>query len=95
MMTDHTKRAKMNGCRAEQRGWHPEHIKAAIRAKGCTLAQLAARLDCSASLVTRAIRMPKSERVDRAIARFLGVAAHVIWPERYAAPRRRVRQEAA
>lgn len=95
MMTDPTHRAKMNRRHAEQRGWHPEHIKAAVRARGCTLAELARRIGCSASLVTHTIRRPKSERVDRAIARFLGVAVHSIWPERYAAPRQRARREVA
>ena len=75
-------------------GWHPEHVKAAIRAKGCTLAQLAARQGVERSLVGKCIRAPKSERIDRAIARFLGVAVHVIWPDRYEAPRQRRREVA-
>lgn len=72
--------------RSAAAGWHPEHVKAAIRAKGCTLRELGDRCGCEASTIGKAIRKPISKRLERVIARFLGVPAATIWPSRYQAP---------
>ena len=72
-------------CTTAAADWHPEYVKAAIRAKGVRLSEFAARLGCEASTVAKAIRSPMSRRLDQAIARFLGVPAAEIWPSRYPA----------
>jgi Ner family transcriptional regulator len=62
--------------------WHPEDIKAEVRKKGSTLAAIGRRDGMSRQSIALALVRP-SERGERAIARFLGKPAHLIWPSRY------------
>ena len=50
--------------------WHPEDIKAEVRKRGGTLAQIARRLGVSGQSVTAAINGRTSERCERAIAEY-------------------------
>ena len=59
-------------------------ILAALRLRGWTLGGIARELGCSRSAPRMALRRP-SLPMEREIARRLGVAPEVIWPERYAA----------
>lgn len=73
---------------------HPEDIKAAIRKKGITLAELATRANVSKQAVSAAIERRSSERVDQLIANFIGLKPHQIWPSRYTAQGKRIRYRA-
>lgn len=72
-------------------GWHPERIKAEIRIKGSSLAELSRRNDYHPESGKRVLRS-RWRAMELIVARFLGVAAAVIWPERY--PKRRARKGA-
>lgn len=63
-------------------GWHPADIRAEVSKRGKTLAGLArdAGLDESACRVALIRPLPKAEI---AIARFLGVSLHDLWPKRW------------
>jgi Ner family transcriptional regulator len=63
-------------------GWHREDVKAAIRKKGQTLTSLSLLNDFSPAYLRNALRRPLFEG-EQIIARFLGIAPHVIWPDRY------------
>lgn len=64
---------------------HHEDIKAAIRKKGLTPAEMAAHLKVSAQLVSQVIRgRSKSARVAKAIARVTGLSVDELWPGIYA-----------
>lgn len=94
MLPGNNKAHKLNTRTTEQAaGWHHEHVKAALRASGVTLVELARRLGCTPSMITHAIKRPKSKRVEAAIAKVLRVAPRAIWPDRY--PAQRTRKEAA
>lgn len=70
-------------------GWDPEDIKCAVRKKGTTLAELSRRagLCDEAGSQTLARQWVRMERV---IAKFLGVDPRELWPERYDAAGRPV-----
>lgn len=70
---------------------HPEDIKAAIRKRGITLAELALRADVSKQAVSAALDRRSSERIDKVIAEFIGLKPHQIWPSRYNAKGQRIR----
>lgn len=63
-------------------GMHPEDIKAAIRKTGITLTELSLTNGLSESAVRVALLFscPSGER---AVINHLGIAPHLIWPERY------------
>ena len=63
-------------------GWHAEDVKAAIRKKGLTLSALSKKHEYSDSYLRGTLirHRPRGEEI---IARFLGVLAAEIWPERY------------
>lgn len=63
-------------------GWHPEDVKAGIRKKGQTLTSLSVLNGFSPSYLRNALRRPLFDG-EQIIAKFLGVAPHVIWPDRY------------
>lgn len=63
-------------------GWHPEDVKAAIRKKGITLRDLSVRNGYSESYLRNALMRPLFD-AEQIIARFIGVPAQVIWPDRY------------
>lgn len=62
--------------------WHPEDIKAAIRKKGISLAELARRHGVLPRALPVALTRPHSPG-EAAIADYLSVPAHLIWPSRY------------
>jgi Ner family transcriptional regulator len=63
-------------------GWHPEKVKAEVRMKGLTLTDLARRNGFSDSYLRSTLIRPLY-RGEQIIARFLGVPAKEIWPQRY------------
>ena len=70
------------GLRRQLSGWHPEDVKAAIRKKGESLASLARKIGFSEAYLRNALIRPLY-RGEQIIARFIGVPAHRIWPDRY------------
>ena len=62
--------------------WHPEDIKAAVRKKGITLADVARRAGLNGAALRIALVLPRAE-AERAIADALGVHPMMIWPSRY------------
>lgn len=74
---------------------HPEDIKAAIRKKGITLAELALRAEVSKQAISAALDRRSSERIDLIIADFIGLKPHQVWPSRYNAKGQRIRYRAA
>lgn len=67
-------------------GWDRHSILAEMRRNGMTLAGLAAHYDLSPNS-TRNIWTRPNEKVERAIADFLGEKVEVLFPDRY--PKRR------
>ncbi|HEY2070810.1 MAG TPA: helix-turn-helix domain-containing protein [Rhizomicrobium sp.] len=63
-------------------GWHAEDVKAAIRKKGMTLAELSRIHEYSDSYLRGTLirHRPQGEVI---IAHFLGISPAEIWPERY------------
>lgn len=78
----------MNG--EKKSGWHKEDIKAAIRKRGTTMNALARQCDLPPSTVRNALVRPVFSG-ELAIARFLDVPAHELWPDRWTADGRRIR----
>lgn len=66
-------------------GLHPEDVKAAIRKRGSSLAEVARELNLSQQMISNALRYRshRSARVEAAIAKAAGVSAEAIWPDRY------------
>lgn len=62
--------------------WHPADIKAAIEKRGGNLAQIGRDAGISIYTPKQALRQP-CYTGEQAIADFLGVPAHTIWPDRY------------
>lgn len=62
--------------------WHPEDIKARIRRRGVGLVDLDRKAGLCRRATAHALTMPHAN-AEAAIAEFLGVPAHVIWPSRY------------
>lgn len=62
--------------------WHPEDIKAALRKRGTSLAEISRRLGLHPESCRVALRRPWP-RCERAIARALGVSPSELWPDRY------------
>jgi len=63
-------------------GWHSEDVKAAVRKRGHTLVSLARKNRLSDSYLRNTLMRPLY-RGEQIIARFVGVPAELIWPERY------------
>lgn len=63
--------------------WHPEDIKAAVRKRGCTLAELARRNGLKRQALHHSLRGRLTERGDQIVAEFLGERPQNIWPSRY------------
>lgn len=64
---------------------HHEDIKAAVRKRGITLADLAKTLHVSPMMVSRVVRGDsKSEVVAKAIAKVTGLSVDELWPGLYA-----------
>lgn len=66
----------------KEKGWHPEEIKAAIRMRGSTMADLSRQNGYVDSVVKQVLRKPWPA-VERIVADFLGVEPSEIWPDRY------------
>lgn len=62
--------------------WHPEEIKAAVRMLGSTLYDLARQAGLPEYACRNALRRPYYDG-ETAIARFLSLNPHQIWPSRY------------
>lgn len=88
-MTERATQTKMTECAGDAGsavllGWSPEWVIAAIRARGTTLGDLARKLGVEKCTVGKIIRgQSTSRRLERAIARHIGVAPADIWPDRY------------
>ena len=72
------------------KGMHPELIKAQIRMKGKTLTQLAAENELSTTAVVAALRKPMTSG-EKVISKFLDIAPHLIWPDRWTTDGQRIR----
>lgn len=64
--------------------WHKEDIKAAVRKQGKTLTRLALDAGLAESTCRNALYRPTPSG-NRAIAAFLGLSVHDLWPQWYAA----------
>lgn len=62
--------------------WHPADIKAEVEKRGGTLAQIGRDAGLSPGTPKNALRVP-CYPAEQAIADFLKVPAHLIWPDRY------------
>lgn len=62
--------------------WHPEDIKAAVRKRGATLADVARQAGLGSAALRLALTVPR-EQAEAAIAAFLGLPPVAIWPSRY------------
>jgi Ner family transcriptional regulator len=71
-------------------GWHKEDIKAEIRKRGSTMNDLARERGLPTSTVRNALTRPVFSG-EVAIAEFLGVPAHQLWPDRWTSDGRRIR----
>lgn len=71
-------------------GWHKEDIKAAIRKRGITMNELARERGLPPSTVRNALARPVFSG-ELAIAKFLGVPPHELWPDRWTPDGRRIR----
>jgi len=63
-------------------GWHPEEIKAAIRMRGSSMAELSRQYGYGVSAVRQVLRRPWPA-VERIVAETIGVTPQEIWPDRY------------
>lgn len=73
-----------------KKSWHKEDIKAAIRKRGVTMADLARQNCVPESTVRNAISRPvKTGEI--IIANFLGLPLHDLWPERWTENGQRIR----
>lgn len=66
----------------QDQDWHAEQVKAAIRMKGKTLAQLSREAGLSPNTMRNVLRchIPRYEAI---IANYLEVSPALIWPSRY------------
>lgn len=71
---------------------HPEQIKAMIRMRGLTLAELEARAGLTRGACAHAIRRPQ-QQAEAAIAALLQIPPQNIWPSRYHPNGRRKRPQ--
>jgi len=74
--------------------WHPEDIKAEIRKRGVTLADIARSAGIGGNALRLALTLPRRD-AERAIAGFLGLHPKITWPSRYHANGRRKRPQPA
>lgn len=70
--------------RPKVKDWHPEDIKALIRKRGSSIADLARRIGMSPNALGHALVRPY-RRGENIIAHFLNVDPQIIWPSRYEA----------
>ncbi|WP_064517632.1 helix-turn-helix domain-containing protein [Buttiauxella gaviniae] len=67
---------------ASNENWHRADILAAIKKKGGSLAELSRTNGLHERTLYNALERhwPKGEKI---IAEYIGVSAHIIWPQRY------------
>lgn len=63
-------------------GWTPNQVKDALAERGTNLSELARRFDFAESYLRNALYRPLHTG-EQIIAKFLGVEAKEIWPDRY------------
>ncbi|MEM6839671.1 MAG: helix-turn-helix domain-containing protein [Cyanobacteria bacterium P01_C01_bin.120] len=64
---------------------HPEDIKATLRKRGTSFAQIARDLSVDRSTVTNAVKgVHRSRRIEKAVAEALGKELREVFPSRYA-----------
>lgn len=64
-------------------GWHRTDVMAAVRKRGSSLAEIARNVGFKRQTMYWALIRPHL-RANRAIAEFLGVPTHVLWPQWFA-----------
>lgn len=65
-----------------KKAWHAEDIKAAVRKKGSTLRAISTGANLCLDAGTIALKKPFPS-ANRAIAKFLGLRLHDLWPQWY------------
>ena len=75
-------------------GWNSHRILAEIRARGISLTRLSLRHGLGRDGLAATLQKPNA-RGEAVISRFLGVAAHVLWPDRYDREGRRLKPQPA
>lgn len=78
----------MGGTRRKE--YHPEDIKAAVRKRGTTLAHLSREAGLCSAACSLSLRHP-IPAANRAVAAFLGLALHQLWPQWYTPAGKRIR----
>ena len=71
--------------RSPSQNWHREDIKAEVRKRGSTLTALAARAGLAPASLSYALGK-RHPRANQAIAEFIRVPLHELWPAFYPAP---------
>ena len=67
-----------------RRGMHPEESKSALRMRYGPITHLAVSWGLSRTVITHVLHDPQSStRVERMIAKALGMKLHDIWPDRW------------
>lgn len=79
---------------APPQGMHREDIKSMIRKRGSTLRRISINAGLEKATVSICLRRP-SPKANRAVAAFLGLPLHVLWPQWYDALGRRIRRSRA
>lgn len=64
-----------------EEGWHRADILAAVRKRGSTLAEIARGVGLARQTMYWAMSTAPRLRANKAIAEFLGVSLHELWPQ--------------
>lgn len=72
---------------------HIEDIKASLRKRGVTLADIAKELGISPSAVSHVLVRQRSRRVEKSIADKIGLSLEEVWGQRYSNHNRGVETE--
>lgn len=70
--------------------WHPEDIKAAIRKRGLTLAELCEQMNVPKHSASKALAEPFTKG-ELAIAEYFDIPVQLLFPTRWTADKKRVR----
>ena len=65
---------------APKKVWHIEDIKAEVRKRGATMSEVALNAGLYPNQLSQCLRFP-SPRSNQAIAEFLGLTVHDLWPQ--------------
>lgn len=77
----------------ENTGWHRQEIIAAVRMKGSSIAAIGRGIGLKRPTMSWALISPRI-RANRAIADFLGVSMHELWPQWFDADDKLISTEA-